>query len=174
MLEFKIKKIKPHQLNKLSKILVEVYFKTFTNKQLAYPCTLRDRYLLNLRDLKKYIKKNDCEIYIAISNNIVLGGVFYYSSLDDYGLQLKLKSNKTSAIRYLAVKSKYNGNSIGKALIDECINLTKKDKNKKLVLHTLDSMKEAIQIYKEHEFKRFKKIDFNVGKICAKGYSKNL
>ena len=107
-------------------------------------------------------------------DNKVLGGVFYCSSLKEYGLSVKLNTHKMCAIRYLAVDDKYRGMGIGKALINECINHAKKDKNKRIVLHTLSSMQEASSIYEEYGFSRFKDIDFRSDGINVQGYSKNI
>lgn len=170
MIKFKIKKIQPHQFSKLAKILVKIYFKTFTKQELYYPYTLRNKNIFTLRNLKK-IK---CEIYVVIYKNKIIGGVFYYSNLDNYKLYIRSKPYKTSAIRYLAVDNQYSGNAIGIELLNMCINKTKKDKNKRLILHTLDTMIEAISIYEKLGFKRDKKIDFYVGNIHIKGYNKTI
>lgn len=125
--------------------------------------------------MKKYLNKRCCNIYVAISSdNKILGGVFYCSNLKEYGLNIKSNTHKMGAIRYLAVDDKYRGIGIGKALIHECINHAKKDKNKKIVLHTLDSMKEASHIYAHYGFSRFKDIDFRINGINVKGYSKTV
>lgn len=114
-------------------------------------------------------------MYVAISpNNKVLGGVFYCTDLKEYGLELKSNSSKTSAIRYLAVDDKYRGMGIGKALISECITHSKKDKNKRIILHTLASMKEASHIYTQYGFLRFEDIDFRSHGISVQGYSKTI
>jgi ribosomal protein S18 acetylase RimI-like enzyme len=172
MIEYKIKKIKAHQLNRLSKILVQVYFNTLTNKELYYPHTIKNKNIYCLKDLKKFIKERNCEVYVAISKSKILGGVIYFSNLDNYELYSDSKIKKTSAIRYLAVDKKYSGNSIGKELLKVCINKTKKDKNKIMILHTLDIMVDAISLYEKLDFKRYKNVDFNIVKIDVKGYLK--
>lgn len=174
-IEYKIQKIKAYQQKQLSKILVEVYFKAYTKEINYFPSSLRNKYLLKLRDLKKYIKKTCCNIYVATNNkNQVLGGVFYCSDLKEYGLELKSNLNKTCAIRYLAVDEKYRGYGIAKSLVKACIAHAKKDKNKKIVLHTMESMKEASKIYTQYEFKRHKDIDFRKNGINVRGYTKNI
>ncbi len=172
-MKYKIEKIKASKINQLSRVLVKVYFESYTGNSFIIPYSVRDKYLLDLRDLKKYINKKYCNIYVALSsNNKVLGGVFYCSNTNNYGLKLQLKSYKTSAIRFLAVDEQYRGMSIGKALISQCVFQAQKDKNKKIVLHTLSSMKEASKIYKQFGFKRFTNIDFINHGVPVEGYVK--
>ena len=174
-IEYKIQKIKAYQQKQLSKILVEVYFKAYTKEIDYFPSSLRNKYLLKLRDLKKYIKKPCCNIYVATNNkNQVLGGVFYCSNLKEYGLELKSNLNKTCAIRYLAVDENFRGYGIAKSLLKACIEHAKKEKKKKIVLHTMESMTEATKIYTQYEFKRHKDIDFRKNGIDVKGYLKNI
>lgn len=131
--------------------------------------------MLKLRDLKKYLKKPCCNIYVAVSsNNQILGGIFYCSDLKEYGLQLKTNSGRTCAIRYLAVDDNFRGFGIGQALVQACINHAKKDKKEKIFLHTLDSMKEATKIYEKEGFHRFKDIDFRNYGFEVKGFKKIL
>ncbi len=131
--------------------------------------------MLKLRDLKKYLKKPCCNIYVAVSsNNKVLGGIFYCSDLKEYGLQLKINRRRTCAIRYLAVDDNFRGFGIGQTLVQACINHAKKDKKEKIFLHTLDSMKEATKIYEKEGFHRSKDIDFRNYGFEVKGYCKSL
>ena len=131
--------------------------------------------MLKLRDLKKYLKKPCCNIYVAVSStNQILGGIFYCSDLKEYGLQLKTNSGRTCAIRYLAVDDNFRGFGIGKALVQACINHAKKDKKEKMFLHTLESMKKATKIYENEGFYRFKEIDFRNYGFEVKGYCKVL
>lgn len=94
--------------------------------------------------------------------------------MKEYELELKSKPNKTCAIRYLSVDKKYRGFGIAKSLVTECINHAKKDKNNRIILHTMNSMKEAIKIYEQFGFLRFEIIDFRNNGIYAKGYYKKL
>lgn len=174
-MQYKIKKINVHQQKQLSKVLVKTYFKSYANKGVFFPSTLRNKYLMNLKNLRKYIKNPYCNIYVAISNkNKILGGVFYYSNIKEYGFKLKLNQNKTCAIRYLAVDEKYRSLGIGKALIKQCISHSRQDKNRRIVLHTMDTMKEASKIYSNYGFFRYKKIDFKINSITIKAYTKTL
>ncbi|MFY4782286.1 GNAT family N-acetyltransferase [Aliarcobacter butzleri] len=174
-MEYQIKKIKPYQQNQLSKILVEVYFKSYTRQDFLFPHTVRNKYLLKLKDLKKYLKKPCCNIYVAVSsNNKVLGGIFYCSDLKEYGLQLKTNKGRTSALRYLAVDDNFRGLGIGQALVQACINHAKKDKKDKIFLHTLNSMKNASKIYEKEGFQRFKHIDFRNYGFEVKGFIKYI
>lgn len=174
-IEYKIQKIKAYQQKQLSKILVKVYFKAYTKEIDYFPSNLRNKYLLKLRDLKKYIKKPCCNIYVATKNkNQVLGGVFYCSDLKEYGLELKSNLNKTCAIRYLAVDENFRGYGIAKSLVRTCISHAKKDKNKKIVLHTMESMKEASEIYTQYGFKQYQNINFTKDGINVIGYIKYL
>lgn len=130
---------------------------------------------MKLKDLKKYLKKPCCNIYVAVSsNNKVLGGIFYCSDLKEYGLKLKTNSGRTSAVRYLAVDNNFRGLGIGQALVQACINHAKKDKKEKIFLHTLDSMKEATKIYEKEGFHRFEDIDFRNYGFEVKGFCKSL
>lgn len=94
--------------------------------------------------------------------------------MKEYGFNLKKAHKKTSAIRYLAVDDKFTGEGIGKALIKECLLQAKKDKQKNIILHTMDTMKEATKIYTQYNFIRHKNIDFKANGISAQGYMKNI
>lgn len=154
---------------------MEVYFKAYTKEIDYFPSSLRNKYLLNLRDLRKFIKKPCCNIYVAVSSkNRVLGGVFYCSDVKEYGLKLKSNNYKTCAIRYLAVDEKHRGLKVAKNLVKTTIKKAKKDKNRLMILHTMKSMQSATKIYNNFEFKRYKKIDFRNNGIDVKGYFKNL
>ena len=106
--------------------------------------------------------------------NKILGGIFYCSDLKEYGLQLKINSGRTCAVRYLAVDDNFRGFGIGKALVKQTINHAIKDKKEKMFLHTLESMKEATKIYENQGFQRFKDIDFRNYGFKVKGYCKVL
>lgn len=92
--------------------------------------------------------------------------------MKEYGLQLKSNQNKTCAIRYLAVDNKYRSFGIGKALLKQGITHAKKDKNKRIILHTMDTMNKAIELYTNYGFFRYENIDFINNGIFVKGYSK--
>ena len=155
--------------------MVEVYFKSYTRQDFLFPHTIRNKYLLKLKDLKKYLKKPYCNIYVAVSsNNKILGGIFYCSDLKEYGLQLKINSGRTCALRYLAVDDNFRGFGIGKALVKQTINHAKKDKKEKMFLHTLNSMKNASKIYEKEGFQRFKHIDFRNYGFEVKGFIKYI
>ncbi|MCG3651495.1 GNAT family N-acetyltransferase [Aliarcobacter butzleri] len=136
---------------------------------------MRNKYLLKLKDLKKYLQKPCCNIYVAVNDkNKILGGIFYCSDLKEYGLQLKINSGRTCALRYLAVDDNFRGFGIGKALVKQTINHAKKDKKEKMFLHTLNSMKNASKIYEKEGFQRFKHIDFRNYGFEVKGFIKYI
>lgn len=154
---------------------MKIYFDTYTKNCEYYPSSLRNKYLLNLRDLRKYIQKPCCNIYVATSsNNRVLGGIFYCSNMKEYGLKISTNSHKTCALRYLAVDEKFTGYGIAKALVKQGIKHAKEDRNKTIVLHTMDSMKSATKIYTQYGFKRYMNIDFRKNGVSIKGYRKKL
>ncbi|MCB0400846.1 MAG: GNAT family N-acetyltransferase [Flavobacteriales bacterium] len=66
-------------------------------------------------------------------------------------------------LRFVSVDPKYRGNSIGKKLTEQCIDLAIKNDEKVMALHTSEIMKNARHIYEQIGFKVLKEINPRLG-----------
>jgi ribosomal protein S18 acetylase RimI-like enzyme len=69
-----------------------------------------------------------------------------------------------SYIRFVSVSPEFGGQGIGKRLTEMCIDLAKKNNEKKIALHTSEMMGGARHIYESLGFKILREIEPRLGK----------
>lgn len=105
----------------------------------------------------------------------LLGCVVYFGDMKFYGSGGTATSiENASGLRLLAVHPSARGNSIGKALTDTCIELTRRKNQDRLFLHTTEYMKAAWHLYEKMGFERYEEIDFYQEELPVFGFQLKL
>ncbi len=124
--------------------------------------TEQPKYYALFANLNSLADNQATELITARSDDSdLLGSVIYFSDMKYYGSGGTATSIKNaSGLRLLAVKHKAQGNGIGRALTNKCIELAREKQQSLVILHTTEYMRAAWALYEKMGFKRFEDIDF--------------
>lgn len=128
-------------------------------KIINYTNELKDHIkILNYEWLEKYFKVEASDV-ISLTDPkkeiIDKGGYIFYASYNDQivGVVALLKIEEDHfELAKMAVTEKYQGLKVGKILIEYCIEFSKENAIKKLVLYSNRQLESAIHIYKKYGF----------------------
>ncbi len=163
-----IRLAKPSEFETIGQIMVKVYsslegFPTASEQPAYY------HMLANIGD---FTKKPGTELLIAISTeNVILGGVVYFSDMRNYGSGGSAPLQKDAAgFRLLAVDPQARGQGIGKALSKACIDKAMAHSQSQLVIHTTNAMQVAWDMYEKLGFVRSPDLDFVQQELPVYGF----
>jgi GNAT superfamily N-acetyltransferase len=165
---FIIRNSKPGEFEAIGKLMVAVYSQLdgFPKpwEQPAYY-----NLLLNIAD---FTKKPGTELLAAVTaNDILLGGVVYFSDMQYYGSGGTATQEKNAAgFRLLAVDPNARGLGIGKLLTEACIQKAKDAKLSQMIIHSTKAMQTAWKMYENMGFKKSEDLDFLQGELPVFGF----
>ena len=102
----------------------------------------------------------DCVVLVAVDNDTVLGGVTYVPSADR--AMSEFQGEDAAGIRMLAVDPAHQGIGAGRALVEACISLGRKEGRTRLCLHSTPAMAVARALYLSLGFVRLPSLDLTV------------
>jgi ribosomal protein S18 acetylase RimI-like enzyme len=148
---FLIRPVRPVEYQALGDLTVAAYH--------SVPVVLpqQEAYDGELRDVARRATTS-CVLVAVSPAGQLLGGVTYVSGPDDpYSEELR---EGEAGIRMLAVDPAHQGQSIGRALTQACIDRARANGRRRLVLHTGRWMPAAIRLYERMGFSRMPELDF--------------
>ncbi|SEN20141.1 Predicted N-acetyltransferase YhbS [Terribacillus saccharophilus] len=129
-----------------------------------------ERTLISENDLK-----SDVKIYVAEMDNVIVGSVVLFpASVRAYDWSDSVQ--EYPEIRLLSVNPDIRGKGIGAALVDHCLEVSKKGNEQHIGLHTASFMEKALLLYEKKGFVRLPEKDLepmNDG-IVVKGFIMDL
>jgi putative acetyltransferase len=105
----------------------------------------------DLSDIEKnYFNHNGYFGALTDNNNLLIGtfGLFPIS-------------NKTCELRKMYLLKEYRGKGLGNFMLNEAINIAKEKNYNKIILETIEPLKEAISLYKKYGFKEIRPAEIN-------------
>jgi ribosomal protein S18 acetylase RimI-like enzyme len=100
----------------------------------------------------------DCEVYVAVDNNgTLVGGVTYVP--DHERTMSEFEDPEGAGIRMLAVDPQYQGQGVGRALVETCIARARLQHRRRIILHSTPVMTIAQTIYKRLGFETSPELD---------------
>ncbi len=162
-----IRRIANSEYQQLGELMVAVY------KQLpGFPTPKQQpKYYQMLQHIGQLNERKHTEVWVAATDNNVVGGVVYFSDMSAYGSGGTATSEKNSSgIRLLAVASSARGLGIGKLLTQHCMLMAKKQGHTQVILHTTGAMKVAWSMYEKLGFKRSSDLDFHQEDLAVFGF----
>ncbi|MDG5790029.1 GNAT family N-acetyltransferase [Evansella sp. AB-P1] len=115
-------------------------------------------------DLKKSITSDSdiqpgVELIVAEDNGEILGSVALFPPNTD-AYKGYVEKIPVPELRMLAISLVGRGRGIGSALVNECIDRTKRNGYNSIGLHSADVMTNAIKLYERFGFNRVPELDF--------------
>lgn len=165
----RIREARPHEYERLGDILVEAY-STYAAIDAGYAAALPD-YAVQLRDIAS--RAVVCTILVAVDEEgQILGGVTYVPGPDPYA---ESEEEGEATIRMLAVAPRAQGQGIGRALTEACIELARAQGRRRIALTTMPVMTRARRLYERLGFRRVPGRDWSpVTGISLLGYELDL
>lgn len=112
-----------------------------------------ERTLISDNDLK-----SDVKIYVAEMDNVIVGSVVLFpASVRAYDWSDSVQ--EYPEIRMLSVNPDIRGKGIGEALVDHCLEVSKKGNEQYIGLHTASFMEKALSLYMKKGFERLPQRD---------------
>jgi GNAT superfamily N-acetyltransferase len=154
---FFIHDARDRQLDELGELMVSVY-----SSLDGFPSEgAQPGYYEVLRSVRRLAEKPGTKVLAASIENVIVGGVVYFSDMTQYGSGgTAIREKNASAFRLLAVSPQARGMGIGVALVAQCIHLAKQAGHGQVVIHTTDAMKVARRMYERLGFARSPDLDF--------------
>jgi GNAT superfamily N-acetyltransferase len=157
MREFVVREAKKEELEALGQLMVSVYsnLEGFPNRD------EQPRYYEMLAHIGKLTERPATTLLVAVAGDEVIGGVAYFSDMAQYGSGgIATREKNASGFRLLAVDPDVRAMGVGKALVRQCIELAKREKQGQVIIHTTDAMKVAWGMYERLGFERSPDLDF--------------
>ncbi len=99
---------------------------------------------------RNYLKKGEC--YILLSENKLIGTVFYYTTMWDDAPEI-FKEDDSVLIGKFAVEPAFQNNGLGSKLMDFVEELAKLNSKKRVVLDTSEKARHLIGYYTKRGYK---------------------
>jgi ribosomal protein S18 acetylase RimI-like enzyme len=148
---FLIRPVRPEEYEALGELTVAAY------RSLPDVMGHQDAYDRQLRDVARRAATS-CVLVAVGPEGELLGGVTYVRGPDDpYSEEL---TEGEAGMRMLAVDPSRQGQGIGRALTQACLDRAREAGRERLVLHTGGWMPAAIRLYEKLGFVRKPQIDF--------------
>lgn len=155
MNRYEIRKINESECLIFANLLVKVY----SNIEGYIDLETEKEYYYLLLNIHDFFIKPGVTIYVAVKENIIIGGIVYFLDLNYYSSRKIISDLKdTSGVRFLVVDKYERRTGIAEALMSTCIKKTSEDENKYLILHSSNVMKHAMCLYEKFGFKRFEEL----------------
>ena len=110
----------------------------------------------------------------ADDNGQLLGSIDYIDDLTQYGVSTVATITNAAGVRLLAVDGACQGQGVGKALANFCIEHARRTGKARIILHTTRIMQTAWTMYERLGFVRFPEIDFQVENVDVFGFQLDL
>jgi len=119
-------------------------------------------YYSMLANIGKFSERPATNLFIAVSSDgRVLGGVVYFSDMQYYGSGgTATQERNACGFRLLAVDPVARGKGVGRALMDYCLEVARKEGQIMMIIHSTKAMKVAWKMYDKIGFKRSEDLDF--------------
>jgi GNAT superfamily N-acetyltransferase len=156
------------EFDSIGKLMVAVY-----SELQGFPnATEQPAYYHMLENIGDLTKEPNTELLVAVSAEGAIGGALvYFSDMKYYGSGgTATHETNASGFRLLAVDKKTRGQGLGKLLSLACIQKTKEDRNRTLIIHTTMAMQIAWKMYENLGFKRSEDLDFIQGELPVFGF----
>ena len=171
-MSFIIREAKTDEFEKLGQLMVSVYshLKDFPDQ------TEQPKYYEMLTNIGQLTDKPDTKLLVAVSDDEeLLGSVVYFSDMAQYGSGgTAVHEKHVAGFRLLTVDSRSRGMGVGQALSNKCIQLARKKKHKRVVIHTTNAMKIAWKMYEKLGFRRSPDLDFKQEELQVFGFRLEL
>lgn len=133
-------------------------------------------YYERLRDVAARARNPAIEVWVAVDRGgRVLGSVDFISDMAHYGSGGRaVELDDAAGMRLLAICPEARRQGIGRALTEQCLELTRASGKSKLVLHTTRAMQIAWRMYERMGFERYPDIDFRQGALEVFGFVRHL
>lgn len=153
-----VRNAKPIEFEAIGKLMVQVY-----SQLEGFPSAEEQpNYYNMLANIGDLTNQPTTELLVVVdSNNVIAGGVVYFSDMQYYGSGgTATKEQNTAGFRLLAVDPSIRGQGIGKLLVNECIRKAKEKKLSQVIIHTTMAMQTAWKMYENIGFRRSEDLDF--------------
>ncbi|MDX1941792.1 MAG: GNAT family N-acetyltransferase [Saprospiraceae bacterium] len=153
-----VRNAKLSEFEAIGKLMVQVY-----SQLEGFPSAEEQpNYYNMLANIGDLTNKPATELLVAVdSNNVIAGGVVYFSDMQYYGSGgTATKEQNAAGFRLLAVDPSIRGQGIGKLLVNECIRKAKEKKLSQIIIHTTMAMQNAWKMYENIGFRRSEDLDF--------------
>ena len=143
--DYSIRKAHPIEFSALGGLIVNVYASLPVMPGVAD----QPDYYAVLRDVAKRANNPANSVFIATSKlGGLLGSVDFISDMKHYGVRGAASTISNAAgIRYLAVKTDFRGNGIGRSLTAYCVDRAREFGKSAIILHTTRPMATAWAMY---------------------------
>lgn len=132
-------------------------------------------YYAMLHNIGKLAEKPTVTLLVAVDDEMLLGGLVYFSNMAQYGSGGTATQQKNaSGFRLLAVAPAARQRGVAKQLMEKCIAMARKDGNTQVIIHTTGVMKIAWEMYEKRGFKRSEELDFMQEKLSVFGFRLSL
>ena len=143
-----IRLITPEEYDALGDLTVSAYQRLSEGQSLG-------GYEEELRDVAA--RARDSEVYVAIDNGMVVGGVTFVPSSDN--AMSEFSDPHAAGVRMLAVSPEFQGTGVGRALLERTVERARELGRRRLLLHSTPVMVVARAMYERHGFARLPEID---------------
>jgi ribosomal protein S18 acetylase RimI-like enzyme len=120
------------------------------------PATLDSGYDDELRDVAA--RADGVEILVADDGGALVGAVTYVPGPESPAAEFT--EPDAAGIRMLAVDPSAQGQGVGAALTEACIDLARRDGRAQIILHSTDRMTTAHRLYERFGFRRDRSLDW--------------
>jgi len=166
--EFNIRKAYPIEFSPLGELIADVY-----EGLPGMPGVVEQRdYYAVLRDVATRARNPANSVFVAArKSGELMGSVDFINDMKEYGARGAASTISNAAgIRYLAVKSEFRGNGIGRSLTAYCVSRARELGKSAVILHTTGPMATAWAMYIRMGFQRHPEIDFQQGNLEVFGF----
>jgi ribosomal protein S18 acetylase RimI-like enzyme len=166
--EFNIRNARPIEFSPLGELIANAY----ANLPGMPGAVEQPDYYAVLRNVATRARNPANSVFLAASDRgEILGSVDFISDMKEYGARggASMISN-AAGIRFLAVKSEFRGNGIGRSLTDYCVSRARELGKSAVILHTTGPMATAWAMYIRMGFQRHPEIDFQQGHLEVFGF----
>ena len=170
--EFSIRNASPIEFSLLGELIVNVYASLP-----GMPGIIEqpDYYAVLRNVARRADNPANCVFLAAGNRGELMGSVDFISDMKEYGARGAASAILNAAgIRYLAVKSEFRGNGIGRSLTAYCIDRARELGKSAVILHTTRPMATAWAMYSRMGFQRHPQIDFQQGNLEVFGFRLEL
>lgn len=126
------------------------------------PAPIFDAYIDDLRCLEQHWE--DAEVLVAEVDGQIAGSVLFYADASTEGLGLP---GGWAGFRKLAVRPEMRGRSIGRKLVERCVERARHLGAPAVGIHTVSFMKAARSIYGQMGFRRCPRYDLNAADMLG-------
>lgn len=158
--DIKITPIYPKDASRLLKICRETFYESFgppINKEENVQHYFTTK--ITLKHIIKEIQNPDSEFYFISVQNKIAG----YLKLNQRNAQTEKVVGKAMEIERIYVKNRFQGQKIGKLLLNKAFHIAQQNKVTFIWLGVWEKNIKAIKFYERHGFKPFDKHQFMLG-----------